>query len=86
MPAPDTGRPARLHFAALVVCSLAISFASGHLADRWSMARRYAQFVHDPSGQEQRAVLGEHIIKAAERIWQDEYAAGILLDAEASGG
>ena len=38
------------------------------------MARRYAQFVHDPPGQEQRAVPGEHIIKAAERIRQDEYA------------
>jgi len=74
MPAPDTGRPARLHFAALVVCSLAISFAIGHLADRWSMAGRNAQFVHDPPGQEQRTVLGEHIIKAAERIRQDEDA------------
>jgi hypothetical protein len=74
MPAHEQRHPAVPVFGALIVVALAISFAVGHLTGRWSMARRNAQFVHDPPGQEQRAVLGEHIIKAAERIRQEEYA------------
>jgi hypothetical protein len=74
MPENEPRRPVVPGFGALLVVALAISFGVGYLAGRWSTARRNAQFVHDPPGQEQRAVLGEQIIKAAERIRQDEYA------------
>jgi hypothetical protein len=67
---PSAGR---LLFAALVVCSLAFSFSVGHLTGRWAMTRHHAPFTRDPPGQEQMEVLGEHIIRSAERIREDEY-------------
>src|SRR5262249_5217240 len=70
MPTHSAGR---LLFAALVLCSIVLAFGFGCQAGRWTVARRYALFVHDPPGQDQMEVIGEHIIRSAERIREDEY-------------
>jgi len=73
MPAPEHRRHTRLLFAAFIICSLACAFAIGHLTGRWTMARHYARFTHDPPGQDQMEVIGKFIIRSAETIRVDEY-------------